>query len=105
MISSLLLVLLCACAGAGAERGKTKASREVRQAVDEDGAVVATEKAVANASKEDVVCRREYTIGSHIPKRVCRTVGEIEKAAEQTQDSMNRNINRGCAGGLSCSGN
>ena len=109
LTKGLVALVLCGCAGTPQDgetaRGDVRASKAVREAVDNEGAVEATEKATADADSDDVVCRREYTVGSHMAKTVCRTVGEIEAATKQTQDSMNRNIRRSCSGGLSCSGN
>ena len=58
-----------------------------------DAPVAAPTQAEAPEDKERKVCRRETATGSNMPKRVCRTVAQIEadqRAAEQFRDRQNR---------------
>ena len=34
---------------------------------------------------DEVICSYEKPIGSHVPRRVCRTRGEIEREAQETR--------------------
>ena len=42
------------------------------------------------AKKNRKVCVREASLGSIMPKRVCRTVGEIDANAEGSQQALDR---------------
>ena len=39
----------------------------------------------ANIGIDEIICNYEKPIGSHVPRRVCRTKNEIAREAEETR--------------------
>jgi hypothetical protein len=78
-----LLALSCAGPGFAAASDDAHAGHATEQAPAAD----------ARDDKERKVCRMEKATGSNMPKRVCRTVAQIEqdqRNAERFRDQQNR---------------
>jgi len=87
-ISPLLLVLAAACATS------SKSAKEPAIAgVTADGEVVgvaAPGNPVTPKPGTQLICEYEETVGSHIPKRICRSKSDSEQTAQDTRDLMRR---------------
>lgn len=83
-----LLVLAAACATS------SKSAKEPAIAgVTADGEVVgvaAAGNAVTPKPGSQLICEYEETVGSHIPKRICRSKNDLEQTTEETQDYMRK---------------
>jgi hypothetical protein len=56
----------------------------------------AIETTATGAEDERIVCVRERKVGSNMPKRVCRTVGQMRREREATQNEVqNANSRQG----------
>ena len=78
-----LLALSCAGPALAAADGDPHAGHPTERAAE----------AGATGDKERKVCRMETRTGSNMPRRVCRTVAQMEadqRAAEQFRDRQNR---------------
>ena len=87
----VLLALSCAAPALAATAGDPHAGHPAERAA--DAPANAPADADAREDKERKVCRRETSTGSNMPRRVCRTVAQIEadqRAAEQFRDRQNR---------------
>lgn len=70
------LLIISACAGVRAQPGKQASAQAGGE---------------ANAGRPGVICTMERSVGSNIPERICRYVGDIEEERERTQQElMNR---------------
>ena len=74
---SALMMLAVACASSGGSRATDE---EVAAAVAEHNEVVADE--------DKLICKNIRTTGSHIPRRVCQTRAEMDRARESAQGGM-----------------
>ena len=84
----LLLVLAAACATS------SKSAKEPAIAgVTADGEVVGVaapgNPAIPKPGAQ-LICEYEETVGSHIPKRICRSKSDLEQMAQETQDLKRR---------------
>jgi hypothetical protein len=52
------------------------------------------------ADENRLICRQERSLGSHIPRRVCRTQKEIDTQKRAGQESLRQLGNRTLDGGL-----
>ncbi|MCK6552617.1 hypothetical protein L6R52_42730 [Myxococcota bacterium] len=83
-----LLVFGAACATSTAS---TAESTSAASAASADGGKSADSEAQASApKKDDLVCRMEAEIGSHLKKKVCRTRTQREREAREAQDAIRR---------------
>jgi len=80
--SPLLLVVAGGCA-ASSQSAKTSSAPEQQQF-----AVTARGNTVAPPPGDQLICEYEETVGSHIPKRICRSKSELEKVRDETQQNM-----------------
>lgn len=67
----------------GNERAR---ERRLSREVERVNMALATETTTADGS--DIVCRRERTIGSNMPQRVCRSRAELEADRETVRDTI-----------------
>lgn len=44
--------------------------------------------AAATEAREEVICRKQRTVGSHVPKVVCRTRGQMDDERREALDSV-----------------
>jgi hypothetical protein len=83
-----LLVLAAACATS------SKSAKEPEiAAVTNDGEVVGVAAAGNAATPKpgtQLICEYEETVGSHIPKRICRSKSDLEQTTQEAQDLMRR---------------
>ena len=81
--SPLVLVVAGACA-APSQSAKTSS------APDQPGYAVVnvSSNTVPPPAGEELVCQYEETVGSHIPKRICRSKSELVRVQEETQQQM-----------------
>ena len=87
----VLLALSCAAPALAATAGDPHAGHPAERAA--DAPADAPAGADAREDKERKVCRMETATGHVMPKRVCRTVAQIEqdqRNAEQFRDRQNR---------------
>ncbi len=84
--SPLLLVLAGACAGPSQSANKSTASEEQEFAV-----VTNAHNTVPPKPGDALICEYEETVGSHIPRRICRSKTELENTRAETQEMM-RNL-------------
>jgi len=105
MTLAALLWALAACSNAGPTTtpGTTEPDANIQAAepADDDAIIEALDapdatkaESVQVANGEQVVCRREATVGSRIGKRVCRTESQEEMLREQSQKEMDRLMDR-----------
>ena len=80
----LLLVLAAACATS------SKSAKEPEiAAITPEGetvGVAAAGNAVTPKPGSQLICEYEETVGSHIPKRICRSKDDLERTTQETQD-------------------
>jgi hypothetical protein len=91
-----LLALSCAAPALAAAEADPHAGHSTGRAADAPADAAAEPE--APEEKERKVCRMEKETGSNFPKRVCRTVAQMEadqRAAEQFRDRQNRMGNSG----------
>lgn len=66
------------------------------QQVEVTNLLSAIETTASGAEDERIVCARERKVGSNMPQRVCRTVGQMRREREATQSQLqNSNSRRG----------
>lgn len=84
----LLLVLAAACATS------SKSAKEPEiAAITPEGETVgvgAGGNAVTPKPGSQLICEYEETVGSHIPKRICRSKNDLEQTTQETQDYMRK---------------
>jgi hypothetical protein len=84
----LLLVLAAACATS------SKSAKEPEiAAITPEGETVGVAAAGNVATPKpgaQLICEYEETVGSHIPKRICRAKSDLEQTTQETQDLMRR---------------
>ncbi len=90
-ISPLLLVLAGACA-APSQSAKTSSAPKQQEFVvvraTGNSVVTASGNTVAPQLGDQLICEYEETVGSHIPKRICRSKTELERVQDETQQTM-----------------
>ena len=79
---ALGVLIIAACSGTGPNAPESVGNADT--VADESGSM----------KGDDIVCRREATIGSNMRKRTCRTRAADEAAREAAQDSLTRNAER-----------
>ena len=86
-LAAPLALIALSCAGPGLAAATDPHAGHTAQQTEQ------TEQADAKPAKQRRVCRNETATGSVMPKRVCRTVEQIEedeRRAEQFRDQQNR---------------
>jgi len=78
--TSPLLLLLAACA-----------TSQSAQSEQEIAVITATGNTVPPQAGEALICEYEETVGSHIPRRICRSKSELESTRTEAQDTI-RNL-------------
>ncbi len=83
IVISVLIIAACSGTGPQAPEGESNSVNETDLYTDS-----------GSKREDDIVCRRESTIGSNMRKRTCRTRAADQAAREAAQDSLNRNAER-----------
>src|SRR5215831_7943883 len=73
----LLLALAAACA--------TSSSSQSEQEI---AVITASGNTVLPQPGDELICEYEETVGSHIPKRICRSKADLESLRQETVQSM-----------------
>jgi hypothetical protein len=85
-LSSLLVFgAACATAGPGADQTSSAVIAAPADAKDAAG-----RDPQASAPKDDLVCRMEAEVGTHLKKKVCRSRTQREREAREAQDAIRR---------------
>ena len=78
--SPFLLVLAGACAAPSQSAKTSSAAEQPGFAI-----INASGNTVPPPAGEELICEYEETVGSHIPKRICRSKSEIQALQDETQ--------------------
>ena len=92
-LAAPLALIALSCAGPAFAAADPHAGHTTERAADAPAVADAPEDPNPREDRERKVCRTERTTGSLMPKRVCRTVAQIEadqRAAEQFRDRQSR---------------
>jgi hypothetical protein len=76
-LTIVLAALTSACSTSGVNARPPTAGK---MSIEKNPGLRATPTATNSETKDEVVCRTQRAVGSHIPRRVCRTRAEMEAA-------------------------
>ncbi len=79
---AIVVLIIAACSGTGPNAPESAGNADTSAGES------------ASMQGDDIVCRREATIGSNMRKRTCRTRAADQEAREAAQDSLTRNAER-----------
>ena len=83
-IVSLLVPLVMGCVQATPPVGARDLDEDLQSAAEQHNQTA--------SEREKLICRRERPTGSHISRRVCRTVAEMEAAREAARRSVQTGV-------------